>query len=208
MHTGPEGSGGGDYEPKLRLRQPVLFGAQGGSGPQLPGEGPPTPSRAQIERRTLPGRTIITGIAQPDVLSVTIATPSDVRTLRPSGPHHVLIVVYDGQFFRGQITATIALRDGRTVVQQIPNGPGGAAASAQAPPPLASRLRSDQKTLAAMQAQVRAARRAPARERAKVLHGGSYAMILQGLLQIRGDVTAERARLAYEAAHPGVLPAE
>ena len=33
-------------------------------------------------------------------------------------------------------------------------------------------------------------------------------MILEGFAQIRGDVMAERARLAYQAAHPGLLPAE
>ena len=208
LHTGPEGSSGGGNEGKRRP-EPVIFDTQGGSEPQLPGEEQVAPSKPQIERRTLPGQTIITGIAQPDVESVTIATPSDVRTLSPSGPHHVLIVVYDGQFFRGQITATVRLRDGRTVVQQIPNGPGGARASAQpATPSLVKRLHSDTKTLAGMQAQLRAARRAPASKRSAVLHGGSYSMIVQGLTQIRGAVAAERARLAYIASHPGLLPAE
>ncbi len=208
LHTGPQGSSGGGSEPRLRRRQPVLFDAQGGSEPQLPGQEQAAPSEPQIERRTLPGRTIITGIAQPDVVSVTIATPSDVRTLRPSGPHHVLIVVYDGQFFRGQITAIIRLTDGRTVDEQIPNGPGGGRAPESRVPSLASRLHSDERTLAQMEAQVRDARRLRGREPTKALHGGSFSMILEGLSQMRGDVAAERGRIAYEAAHPGLLPAE
>ena len=70
--------------------------------------------RREVERRTLPGRTIITGRADADVAAVTIVTPRDVRTLRPSGPAHVLIAVYDGQFFSGRITATVLLRSGKT----------------------------------------------------------------------------------------------
>ncbi|MGO9488987.1 MAG: hypothetical protein ACLQBB_08185 [Solirubrobacteraceae bacterium] len=208
LHTGPDGSTGGGNERRPRRRPPVLFDAQGGPEPDLPGGEPATPSPPEIERRALPGRTIITGIAQPDVVSVTIATPSDVRTVRPSGPDHVLIVVYDGQFFRGRITATVRLRNGRTVVEQIPNGPGGAPGPPQGPPSLAARLRSDENTLAGMESQVAAARHASPSERTKLLHGGSFAMIVEGLRQIRGDVAAERARLAYEAAHPGQLPPE
>ena len=208
LHTGPEGSTGGGNERRLRRQPPVRFNAQGGAEPNLPGGEAPTSSPPEIERRALPGRTILTGIAQPDVASVTIATPSDVRTIRPSGPHHVLIVVYDGQFFRGRITATIRLRDGRTTVEQIPNGPGGAFGLPQGPPPLATRLRSDEHTLASMESQVAAARRASPAERTKLLHGGSFPMIVEGLRQIRGAVAAERARLAYETAHPGQLPPE
>jgi hypothetical protein len=208
LRAGPEGSSGGGNEGRRRP-EPVIFNTQGGSEQRLLSGEQVGTSKPQIERRTLPGRTIITGIAQPDVVSVTIATPSDVRTLRPSGPHHVLIVVYDGQFFRGQISATIRLRDGRSVGQQIPNGPGGVEASA-APiaPSLNKRLQLDTKTLAGMQAQVLAARHASPSMRAKILHGGSFSMILTGLAQIRGDVIAERARIAYQSAHPGLLPAE
>jgi hypothetical protein len=76
-------------------------------------------TRAQIQRRTLPGRTIITGIAEPDVVSVTITTPEDVRTLRPSGVHHLIIAVYAGVFHQASPTATILLNDGRTVTEPI-----------------------------------------------------------------------------------------
>ena len=72
----------------------------------------------------------------------------------------------------------------------------------------ARRLRSDQKTLTQMGAQVRAARRVRGDQRTKALRGGSFLMILEGLKQLRGDVAAERGRIAYEAAHPGLLPAE
>jgi hypothetical protein len=76
-------------------------------------------TRAEIERRTLPGRTVITSIALPDVVSVTLTTPSDVRTLRPSGPRHVIIAVYPGVFYQANPTATILLRDGQTITQSI-----------------------------------------------------------------------------------------
>jgi hypothetical protein len=192
----------------MRRQPPVSFDTQGGPGPGLHGGEHTSTSPPEVERRALPGRTILTGTAQPDVVSVTIATPSDVRTVRPSGPHHVLIVVYDGQFFRGRISATIRLSNGRTITEQVPNGPGGAAGLPHGPPSLASRLRSAETTLAGMEAQVAAARHASPSERSKLLHGGSFAMIIEGLRQIRGEVAAERARLGYDSAHPGRLPAE
>ena len=71
-----------------------------------------------------------------------------MRTLRPSGPQHALIVVYDGQFFRGAITATVTLRDGHSITEQVPDGPGGIAASAPPTPSLAAVLRSTRRQLA------------------------------------------------------------
>ena len=188
LHAGPSGwSGGGTgREPK---RGPVRFDAQGGPEDALPGQAPARLPRPEIERRTLPGRTIITGVADADVVSVTIATPRDVRTLRPSGPQHVLIVVYDGQFFRGFITATVLLRDGRTVTEQVPNGPGAFAASAPPPPSLAELLRSTRRQLE--------------RERRHPPHYPRFAPTPPPLLTIAGVI--ER-RLAYERTHPGLLP--
>ncbi len=147
LRDAPDGwSGGGS--PGLERRQgPVSFDTQGGAEAPPLGRAPAEPSQAQIERRTLPGRTIITGVAEADVVSVTLATPRDVRTLRPSGPKHVFIAVYDGQFFRGRITATVLLRDGRTVTQQVPNGPGGVDASSPTPLPLSVLLASTRNQL-------------------------------------------------------------
>jgi len=161
-------------------RQQVVFDAQstgieGGLYASAPALTPP-----ELQRRTLPGRTIITGIAQPDVSSVTLATPSDVRTLRPSGPHHVLIAVYDGAFYQGVSTATIRLRDGQTITEPIRSGfPGG---GDEPPRPSLARL------LFLLE---REARPAPnSRE------------------QFGARLQVIRRRIAYERAHPGVLPAQ
>ncbi len=204
LHLGPEGSagGGGGREPWVG---PVRFDTQGGPEEESLFEAPRPFTVEQIQRRTLPGRTIVMGVAQPDVVSVTIVTPRDVRTLRPTGPQHVLIAVYDGQFFRGAITASVRLRDGRTVGEQVPNGPGGPPPEEPRRPALAQQLRRDQQTLTGMRAQLGTARRG----RGRGGQGGpSLATLEQGYRQIAATVADERARLTYEAAHPGLLPAE
>ncbi len=167
----------------------VSFEVQGGAG-EGPSEGavlaltPP-----QIQRRTLEGHTIITARAEPDVVSVTLATPSDVRTLRPGGPQHVFIVVYDGQFFRGVITATILLRDGRTVTQHVQNG-GTSVGSAYPELSLVAALQRDKRELAL------------ARSRQ---HNPS-AIQRQGLTFLEDNERLIEQRIAYEKAYPGVLP--
>jgi hypothetical protein len=199
VRNGPMGSGGG--EPCFGRRRSqacpyadrhppaVHFEVQSGAG-----EGPfenaaPALTPPQIQRRTLEGHTIITARAEPDVVSVTLATPSDVRTLRPGGPQHVFIVVYDGQFFRGAITATILLRDGRTVTQQVQTG---ATSVGSAPPELslAAALQRDKRELAL----------------AGSRHRNTSAMQRQGLTFLEDNARLIEQRIAYEKAHPGVLP--
>ena len=162
----------------------VQSGAEEGSFESTPGLTPP-----QIERRTLEGHTIISARAQPDVVSVTLATPSDVRTLRPGGPHHLFIVVYDGQFFRGAITATILLRDGRTVIQSVQNGATGVGS---APPELSltTLLHGDLRQLAL--------------EAGK--HHPSSAVERQGRALLEKNLRSIERRIAYEKEHPDVLP--
>ncbi len=208
LHNGPNGwSEGGTSERRPRKGQPVRLEVNGGPEGGQRWESQATLSRPAIERRTLPGRTIITGIADAEVVSVTLQTPRDVRTLRPSGPEHVLIAVYDGQFFRGEITATVQLRGGHTVTQRVPNGPGGIFALAK-PPSLQQQLRRDRTTLAGMQSQVARAEHASGAQRKKILGDAPFSQILKGLAGIRRIVKAEEARLAYERANPGILPAE
>ena len=77
---------------------------------------------AELARRTLPGRTTISGYASADVTSVTLRTPRDVRTLRPVGG--IFLAVYDGAFYGGSIVATAHLRDGRTFTERIPASSG------------------------------------------------------------------------------------
>jgi hypothetical protein len=198
LRNGPEEWGGGGPTPGFEPHHPVQFDAHG--SPEYTGPGQPQPvlTRVQVQRRTLPGRTIVTGVAEPDVVSVTITTPTDVRTLRPSGRHDVLILVYDGQFFRGSLTATVRLRSRREVTYPILGGPAEAGASPPPTPPLSVRLHRDERTLAGMRKQIASGGRGA---------GGAPVPTLRiGVHDIEGIVAAERARLAYEQAHPGVLP--
>ena len=89
------------------------------TGPGLTAPGPP--STAQVARRTLAGRTIVSGSATGAVESVTLRTPRDVRTVRP-GPGGLLLAVYDGVFYGGRVHAEAHMRDGRTIRQTFPIG--------------------------------------------------------------------------------------
>jgi len=167
------------------------------------------PTEAEIQRRTLPGSTVIAGAAAAGVKSITLTTPADVRTVQPTGPHHLFIVVYDGVFYRGTFTATALLTNGKTVTQLIRGGPDNRyAAPEPAPRPLAAQLRADERTLRGMSAQVTAVLHAKPPERAKLLDGVPLSQLLRGLHQIRADVDGERARIAFLENHPGILPPE
>jgi hypothetical protein len=196
IRSGPTAWGGGGCgrrskacPPASHHPPPVEFDVQSGAGEALSEGLAPALTPPQVERRTLEGHTIITARAEADVVSVTLATPSDVRTLRPGGPQHVFIVVYDGQFFRGAITATILLRDGRTVTQQVQNG-GTSVGSASPELSLAARLQRDMRELA--------------------LAGGKQrkfsAIQRQGLAFLEDEERLIEHRIAYESSHPGVLP--
>lgn len=79
---------------------------------------------AQVARRTLAGRTVLTGSATDAVAAVTLRTPRDIRTVRP-GPGGLLLAVYDGVFYGGDVHAIARMRDGRTITQTFPiGGPG------------------------------------------------------------------------------------
>jgi hypothetical protein len=172
-------------------------------------EGTHAPTEAQIQRRTVPGTTVIAGDAAADVTSVTLSTPADVRTVEPAGPSHVFIVVYDGVFYRGTFTATTLLKNGKTVTQLIRGGPYNRyAAPEPAPIPLPTRLHSDERTLRGMNAQVTAVLHAKPTQRAKLLNGVPLAQLLRGLHQIRADVAGEHARIAFLRNNPGILPPE
>ena len=82
---------------------------------------PAAPSGAQVVRRSPSGRTVITGSASDDVASVTLRTPRDIRTVRP-GPAGLLLAVYDGVFYGGQVHTVAHMRDGRTIAQTFPIG--------------------------------------------------------------------------------------
>ncbi len=87
---------------------------------EFAGGGPARAGPQRIARRTLPGRTVLSGVARDDVARVTIATPRDVRTLIPSSGAHAFVVVYDGTFPTGEGTLTAAFEDGSTAVELLP----------------------------------------------------------------------------------------
>jgi hypothetical protein len=72
----------------------------------------------RVQRRVIDGRIVYFGLAHPDVVSVTLTTPRDVRTLVPT-PDHTILAVYAGLFPGGQATATAHLKDGREVTQAL-----------------------------------------------------------------------------------------
>jgi hypothetical protein len=180
--------------PSIVRGQLVEFNTQQAENYATPsGAGSPALTLPDIERRTLPGRTIITGVALSQVRSITLSTPADVRTLRPSGPLHTIIAVYDGYFLRGKITATITLADGRTKIENVVSG-GGLVASNPQPPSLRTQLASVERQLAEA--------RHPSSTR------GRHYMTNDHLKIMQSRINTIRQRIAYEYLHPGLLPAE
>jgi hypothetical protein len=176
-----------ELEPPALEHQPVEFDEQQiGSGQSPFSSEPREVGQPEIERRTLPGRTVISGVARADVVSVTISTPSDVRTLRPVGPQHTILAVYAGYFLRGSIVATVRLRGGSVRTETL-NSP---AFGSLRTPTLAQSLRDLRRQLPELTA------RSKRRIRGDVLH--SY----------RRRIAQIERRLAYQRAHPGMLPAE
>ena len=218
---GPEGNSSGSpcgsRNARAQERDEPLGGEDGGQ-PKAPlgitveqslSERIQPPTEAEVQRRALPGSTVIAGDAAADVKSITLTTPADVRTVQPAGPHHVFIVVYDGVFYRGTFTATALLTSGKTVTQLIRGGADNRyAAPEPAPRPPTAQLQADERTLRGMDTQVAAVLRANPSERLKLLNGVSLTQLLRGLHQIRAVVAGEKARIAFLANHPGILPPE
>ncbi|MDQ3631765.1 MAG: hypothetical protein M3417_10970 [Actinomycetota bacterium] len=95
-------------------QSPLVFGYGGGSDPfQRAGV------EARVARRSLPGRFSIYGRARPDVRSITIASPRDVRTVIPGPRSGAFLATYDGDFPAGEITLTAQLADGSMRVDRI-----------------------------------------------------------------------------------------
>lgn len=70
------------------------------------------------------GRTLIYGRTLDDVVELTFTTPRDVRTVIPSAPGKGFLLVYDGGFSGGPLTATARFRDGHTQTVELPGGGG------------------------------------------------------------------------------------
>lgn len=99
--------------PPRRRPLTVFYGsASGGASEPAEERLAPAQSPERVVRRTLAGRTAVSGVAGPEVASVTIATPRDVRTVTPSSRARRFAVVYDGDFPVGEIVVSARLRDG------------------------------------------------------------------------------------------------
>jgi hypothetical protein len=95
-----------------RTLPPFRLGSSfGGTVGAEPGE---DPRAGRVARRSPPGRVIYSGTADANVRTLTFATPSDVRTIAPSGPAHAFLIVYSGGFPTGDTVITTTFDDGRT----------------------------------------------------------------------------------------------
>jgi hypothetical protein len=168
-------------------KNPVEFDEQQVGAGESPLQTQPHLRQPEIQWRTLPGRTILTGIARPDVTSITLSSPSDMRTLRPTGPLHTILAVYDGYFLRGNLTATIRLHNGHVQTERI----ASFGAAYYPPEPLNVQLREARQTLQQMHA----------RTRTHTAPRGIPVPLFEA------HIHAIERRLAYEHAHPGLLPA-
>lgn len=103
----------------LTRRKPLAFAYGGGAAEDLLRSGANDGRRA---RRTLPGRFSITGRAHAAVRSITIATPRDVRTLRPAPGSGAFLAVYDGGFPTGEVVLTSRLEGGAVSTERFEPG--------------------------------------------------------------------------------------
>jgi len=103
---------------RLNRRDPLAFGLTGYGGPD--GEPGQDPELARGALRTLPGRSVISGLAMPDVRQITIRSTRDVRTIVPSPRAHAFIVVYDGGLPTGVTVFTVTFADGTHATQKMP----------------------------------------------------------------------------------------
>ncbi|HEY6758094.1 MAG TPA: hypothetical protein VI318_01340 [Baekduia sp.] len=74
-----------------------------------------TPGRVAL--RTDPGATVFAGTARPDVRAITVITPTQTRTIRPSGPGHAFAIAFPGTFPSGRIRFVSTFADGTTAEQ-------------------------------------------------------------------------------------------
>lgn len=109
----------GQRLPGGRTLPPFSLGSSYGGG--LGAEPGEDPGAGRVARRSPPGRVIYSGTADRGVRYLTFATPSDVRTIKPTGPAHAFLIVYAGSFPTGDTIVTTTFTDGRTRRDTIPN---------------------------------------------------------------------------------------
>lgn len=118
----PRGCTNVDVPPALPTpggEHPFFTGGSSGGG--VDWELGADPQSGRVARRTLEGTGVFTGQSRRDVVTITIATSRDVRTLRPAGPSNSFLAVYPGGLPLGEITVTATFADGSTSRQVLPN---------------------------------------------------------------------------------------
>lgn len=81
------------------------------------------PGPGRTARRIGASRTILSGIVDANVKSISVSTAQDVRTIIPTGAAHGFLIVYASTFPTGQATITTTFTDGKTRTDPI-NGVG------------------------------------------------------------------------------------
>lgn len=105
---------GDDRHPLTRQRPVTLSSMTTGA---IPGE---ETSQGRVQRRSLPGTTIVYGQARRDVRTIEIATSRDLRTLRPDPTARTFITAYDGNLPGEQIEIIATLTDGTRRHVRVP----------------------------------------------------------------------------------------
>jgi hypothetical protein len=104
---------------KVARRGPLSVEVDGPANePAFGGPRKVAPTAASDVRRTLPGRTFITGTVGPEVTSVTLRTPRDIRTIPTVGG--TFLAVYDGAFYSGEVVATAHIKGAIDVTVRTP----------------------------------------------------------------------------------------
>lgn len=108
----------GDDRSPLTTRRPVqiLLSRSGASQGQDVEAG-------RIQRRSLPGRTILTGTAHPSVRVLEVITSRDQRTLVPDRQTGAFITAYDGNLPGESVKVTASLTDGTQHTARLGTSP-------------------------------------------------------------------------------------
>jgi hypothetical protein len=101
---------------KMSHNRPLQYELTSGATVDDTGAGA-TRNHGRIALRTDPGATVFGGIALPGVVSITVVTPTQTRTIRPTGPWHAFVIAFPGSFPSGRIQFVSHFADGTTATQ-------------------------------------------------------------------------------------------
>jgi hypothetical protein len=101
---------------RLSHKRPLMYGFTSGAPVDDTGPGAAR-NHGRIALRTDPGATVFAGVAQRDVVSITVIAPTQTRTIRPSGAAHAFVIAFPGSFPSGRIQLVSHFADGTTATQ-------------------------------------------------------------------------------------------